>query len=137
MNALLIVLAVVSVEPGRVKRYAEAYQKSAGITGKIDRLSGLECQFAFMIHPKTERAPAAVDQPLREWARSQNWRGRLVVMEFDGYPWLGKFDTPAQYFIEVVFPKIQGPQSLNLRAIRIDTTVIWGDGDAIERARGQ
>jgi hypothetical protein len=135
MNALLIVLAVVSADPAfaaRVKRYAEGYRNDAAPTSRVDRLQGLACPCAFLIHPQTEKAPPAVKQPLAPWARSQNWRGRLVVMDFyDGFDG----SEAAKQFIDQEFPKIQGGQSMNLRAVRIDTTVIWGDGDAIERAR--
>lgn len=134
MNVLFVALAIVAVDPSlasRVKRYAEGYQRSAVPAGKVDRLSGLDCVCAFMIHPKTERSPQPIKQSLRDWARSQNWRGRLVVMEFaDEYG----SDEKAKRFMEQ-WPTVQGGQSMNLRAVRLDTTVIWGDGDAIERAR--
>ncbi len=138
MNALLVVLAAIAAEPidhafaARVKDYATAYQKSAGINGRVDPIKGLGSRYAFLIHPKTEKAPAAVAQSLQQWARSQNWRGRLVSMDFyDGYDG----SEEAKKFINQEFPKIQDGRSMNLRAVRIDTTVIWGDGDAIERAR--
>jgi len=119
----------------RVKRYAEGYAETAGLKAfKIDRLEGLDCGFAFLIHPKSERPPEKVKQPLIQWARSQEWRGRLVVMEFNDPEELGD-EMVATRFVEQIFPQIQGQQSRGMRIFRIDTTVIFGDADAIDRAR--
>lgn len=138
MAAFFVVLACVAFDPSlpaspaSVKQYAQHYAKTAAPKSRVDLIKGFDCQCAVLIHPSTERAPATLRGSVKEWAKTQNWRGRLVILEFyDGYDG----SKEAKRFVDEVFPTIQGGQSMNLRIVRYDTTVIWGDGDAIERGR--
>lgn len=130
----ILLLAQLSAEDAayfkRVERYAVGIQQQLVKDGRVDRLSGLEIvhalRCAFLIHPAKEAKPKPLGKtPLADWVKSQNWRSRLVVMEFEDR-------DSAQAFIEGWFAAL--PKNLHpLKARKIDTTVVWGHEDVIEK----